>query len=606
MRDRLRHRGPDGAGWWRTGHVALAHRRLAIMDPAHGAQPVHIGAPGAAEHRVLSYNGELYNAGALRKTLEATGVRFQTSCDTEVIAHALDVWGMNAWGRLRGMYALAWYDGSTERLWLARDPLGIKPLVYAMIDTPHGREVAFASEVSALFDHPHIAIRPDWTTVSAYLTSIRTTLGDRTMYEGIRLVPPGTCVSFDLRESRIAPQCTPTATTTDGESTLTFDDAVAETHRVVRDSIAVHQQSDVGYCALLSGGLDSSIVCAETVNRRTDLRTYCAGAESPTPGQDDFQYAREAAAALATVHTEVKLDQAAFDELWPWMIETMAVPLSTPNEVAIYAVSRALAAHAKVALTGEGADEFFGGYGTALHHFALRMMAGHDEQGRAMTPGRAYLDTTSWIPVSMKAAVLRDDVRQAADDDAQYCATIDSVFADAHDLPSSVHACLEAQRAMNLTGLLGRLDTATMLASVEGRTPFADIELARWARRQPVGYHIDLELDAVVAGQVRAGQHTAVRPTATKRLLRTAFAGAVPASIAARPKASFPLPFQSWLAGDASPLWQSALIRDVFQPEVITAIHDDPVGRWQWSWPVLNIAIWLERIWGSQVLRIAA
>jgi asparagine synthase (glutamine-hydrolysing) len=618
MRDRLKRRGPDDAGWWRSGHVALAHRRLAVIDPVHGAQPFHLGQPNAQGHRVLIYNGELYNARVLRRALIKHGEQFHTDCDTEVIARSLQHWGRDAFAMFRGMYALAWYDADAERLWLARDPLGIKPLVFAQIDTPNGRELAFASEPIALFDHPYITIRPDWATVSAYMTSIRTTLDDRTMYDGIRLIRPGHVIEVDLNGPQIElndrritlddDHCT-------ADDTCTFDQAASATRQVVHASVEAHLVSDVGLCALLSGGLDSTIITNIAHQRLGELRTYCAGAKTDAPGHDDFRYAREVAEHLGTTHTDVVIDQDRFDDLWPWMIGELGVPLSTPNEVAIYAVAQALAVHSKVTLSGEGADELFGGYGLALQHFAKTLMQGRDAVGRPITPARAYLDMTAWIRPESKSAILREDVCAAAEHDQHLMTSIEAAFADATDLPSALTACLHAQQSFNLAGLLGRLDTSTMLASVEGRTPFADSQVAAFARRQPFRHHVTLDgfdgttgdsAIASVIGRVRDGLNDPVPPSSTKRLLRSAFFDIEPGSVLRRQKASFPLPFQSWLAGDASPLWHSALIRDIFHEEAIRAVHSDPVGSWQMAWPMLNIAIWLESIWGGQSLRIAA
>jgi len=607
MRDRLTRRGPDDAGWWRNDHVAMTHRRLAIMDPQHGEQPMHLGVPASPEHRVLIYNGELYNAPRLRHELERAGARFETTCDTEVIARALDRWGIAALARLRGMFALAWYDAGAHELWLARDPLGIKPLVYTRIPVTGGEELAFASEPIAFFDHPSMHIRPDWVTVSAYLTSIRTTLDDRTMYDGVWTVRPGSVIVAELGGDTIALREERFIDLHGLPKAGDIDDDGRSTRECIEDAIDVHLLSDVGVCALLSGGLDSTIIANRIVDHGTSLRTYCAGSKVESAGHDDVAFARRVAASLGVTHTEVQIDQNIFDELWPWMIGELGVPLGTPNEVAIYALARELARHDKVVLSGEGADELFGGYGIALQQFAAVASSRHDDVGRRMTPATAYLNTTAWIRPDAKMAVLRPDVRDAGHHDVMLRTYVESLFDGADDLDMAMAACLRAQRTVNLTGLLGRLDTATMLASVEGRTPFADVNVARWAIAHPLTTHVTLPYDdATVIGRVRSGVPVAVPPQHTKQLLRRAFPDLRPNEVLRRPKASFPLPFQAWLAGDASPLWRSALIREVFCDEAIAAVHENPVAMWQMAWPMLNIAIWLDRIWGNRTLCIAA
>ncbi|MEM7227330.1 MAG: asparagine synthase (glutamine-hydrolyzing) [Planctomycetota bacterium] len=606
LRDRLRRRGPDDAGLWRERNVVLAHRRLAIVDPVRGMQPLSIGTPGTPEHGVLIYNGELYNHREIRTDLEACGARFETNCDSEVVGRALAAWGEHALDRMRGMFALAWYRPAEHHLLLARDPLGIKPLYHMVVDTPNGREIAFASEPIALIGHPYARVAPDWAMVSAYLSSIRTSIDDRSMFEGVSAVRPGGLVRVDLSPD------VPAITTSTWHSEevhdepLDFEKAASGTREAVLASVEAHLMGDAAITSMLSGGLDSAIITAAMCDRRRDVRTYCAGAVQPDGTENDLHHAAMFAEALETIHTTVPVDRGSFEEVWPWMIGELGVPLSTPNEVAIYLVAKQISAHGKVVLSGEGADELFGGYGPVLHHFALTLSNGTDAVGRRWTPARAYLSTCSWIACEAKAAVLTPDICEAADDDVLLRTAVQSRFVHADDGPSALRACLRAQRDFNLTGLLGRLDTATMLASVEGRTPFADIEVARFAAQQPFAHLVQFDAASSVAGHIGEGMIQPLPPTATKRLLRHAFADVIPPAIINRPKASFPLPFQSWLSGDVSSLWQSAVVRDVFCREAIQRVHTDPSGQWQSAWPMLNIAMWLQQFWGSQSLRVAA
>ena len=172
LRDTLTRRGPDDAGLWMNHHVALAHRRLAILDPEHGAQPMMLGTPGNDDHYVITYNGEIYNHLDLRRELIEIGHRFETNCDTETVLHAFAEWGEAAFTRFRGMFALAVYHPSSQTLTLARDPIGIKPMYYASVDSPRGQEFIFASEPIAILAHPQMHKRPDWAVVSSYLSTI--------------------------------------------------------------------------------------------------------------------------------------------------------------------------------------------------------------------------------------------------------------------------------------------------------------------------------------------------------------------------------------------------------------------------------------------------
>ncbi|MHC4993837.1 MAG: asparagine synthase (glutamine-hydrolyzing), partial [Planctomycetota bacterium] len=527
LRDTLRHRGPDGAGLWRNRHVALTHRRLAILDPEQGHQPFHVGEPDTPGHVVISYNGEIYNHLTLRDELEALGHVFATRCDTETVARAFAQWGADAFGRFRGMFAVAAWRHDDNTLTLARDPLGVKPLYYALAPTPNGAELVFASEPPAILEHPYMPAQPDWVTVSSYLTTIRTTLGRRTLYDGLSCVMPGEIITADLNQQ--PPQLTtdfqprPNASAFDD-----LDEAIDHTRGLITDSVRAHLLSDVTTCTLLSGGLDSSIISAVAADHLDDLHTYCSGAHGPDNG-DDFHFARLTSQQINTRHTEAPVTAEAFAELWPWMIGRMGVPLSTPNEVAIYTVAKELSRHAKVALSGEGADELFAGYDAPLIDFANYLANPFDTEGNAITPAAHYLQQTSWVSIALKPQILTADVFNQIDNDMPLIQETHRLFQLSDDDELTMRSCLRAQQHFNLTGLLGRLDTATMLASVEGRTPYADTHVAAFAQAQPFDFHF-------------APKATNTRPTRSKRLLREAFAERLPEPVAVRPKASFPLP----------------------------------------------------------------
>lgn len=609
MRDRMAHRGPDDAGLERLGHVALAHRRLSVLDTsAAGHQPMRIdgSANGAGGGGWLVYNGEIYNDADVRRELASVGVRFETGCDTETLGRACERWGVGGvLRRVRGMYAFGWLDGRGETLTLARDPIGIKPLYYAVIDASGesgSREVVFASEIGAILAHPGIGRRPDAVAVSAYLTTIRTTLGERTLYENVKVVRPGEILSVDLREPglRITRSSVDVSAWREGGAC----DAV-RLKEVVRESVRVHLRSDVPTCALLSGGLDSSIVCSVANEHIESLRTYCSGAGSGSgggvesgSGSDDFGFARLMAGRLGVCHTEAPVTREMFAERWREMVRRMGVPLGTPNEVAINEVARTLRrAGNVVTLSGEGADEFFGGYDTALS-----MARFHVERGNA-DPGVFQLSSAAWTPVGSKRGLLREAWWKEAGEDEELIATYRAAFASAADEaevdaaergasgggggrggvrvePLEVH--LRFQQRVNLVGLLQRLDSATMLESVEGRTPLADVAVRAAAWSLPMSEKFD---------ESSAAQGESPN-TRTKIALREAFRESLPREVVERPKASFPLPFQSWVADQTALIRGSAYLREVFSEAAIEAVAARPSELWSLAWPMANLAMW--------------
>jgi asparagine synthase (glutamine-hydrolysing) len=595
MRDVMKHRGPDGAGLWMNHHVAFAHRRLSIVDVNNGQQPFHLGTSGSSNHQVLSFNGEIYNHLILRKEMQKLGIQFETQSDTETLAKAWAQWGADCLTKLRGMFAFAIYESKYNRMTLVRDPMGVKPMYYGMAHTPKGTEVVFASEPLAVVSHPSMPVQPDWVTVSSYLTTIRTTLGHRSMYEGVNVLQPGELIEIDL--SSEMPQMTSRfwyqAKT---ESKLmNFDEAIHETQSIVTDSIDSHLLSDVDTASLLSGGLDSTIITSIAMDSTPDLRTWCTGSvptDSKNAANSDIDHAIKVAQNFGTKHNTVSINHYQFNELWPWMIKQTGLPLSTPNQISIYQVAKRLGEHAKVALSGEGADEIFAGYDAQLRPFA-NYLRGVQQGGKSgQTPLDFYLQMTSWVPLQLKENILNPVVLREANQDFLLIEELQQIFVSHDPAEYGLAHMMMAQRHFNLTGLLERLDSCTMLASVEGRTPFADAKVTEFADQMPMNYHFSMSDCGSKA--------------TSKQLLRRAFSQRIPEHVLNRPKASFPLPFQSWMSGQTSFMLKSSLCQDIFHKDAMDLIANRSADHWAMAWPVLNICLWLESMWGAQAVRRAA
>ncbi len=586
MRDSMSHRGPDGAGLWRHDNVVLAHRRLIVVDPTDAASQPMRSPDGRF---VLVYNGELYNDAELRTDLTREGASFRTISDTETVLHALARWGARALPRLRGMYALALYDTHERTLLLARDPLGIKPLYYVLRSgAPGADEIVFASEPQAILTHPEIPARPDIVGISAYLSTIRLTLGPRTLFAGIRTLLPGESIVFDL--SRAPLLRSPPRSSRLPRPALQ-PDAIAQVRETVQDSVRRHLHADVPLCALLSGGLDSSIVCAIVRGSGMALSTYCSGAPAPDDQTSDLHHARAVAAHLGTRHAQAPVTRELFAERWPEMVNALGVPLGTPNEVAINEVARRLRADGMiVALSGEGADELFAGYDAPLTMAAdfERRAADSGDPASDADRGLFQLNATSWITVDAKPSLFNEHAWRAAEHDHPLRATYEDEFAalasETPD-PDPLQAHLRFQRRINLAGLLSRLDTSTMLAGVEGRTPFADSAVASLAEQLPLALKF-------------VPSHAGSPSAATKIALRRAFEGMVPEFVLTRPKASFPLPFQGWIADHARHIRESALLRELFTTPTLHAVAAEPEKLWRLAWPMANLALWSRRWWG--------
>jgi len=567
MRDRLIHRGPDDSGLWEGRLGSIGHRRLCVIDPTPaGHQPML----SHDRRYILAYNGELYNDHDLRSELASLGCEFKSNCDTETLLHALITWGPQAIDKLRGMYAFVFLDTQSNTAILARDPMGIKPLYHTIIESQFGRQLVIGSEISAILEHPAVERKPDAVTVSAYLSSIRTTLGHRTMFEGISTLTPGQWLTIPLD--------TPDQTTTTNWWDTANRTPTQGVRQTIEDSIHRHLRTDVPMCTLLSGGLDSAITTLIAKQSLGELNTYCAGAK--VEGfSDDFSFAASLAKELSTNHTEVEIIQDSFINRWQWMISQLGVPLSTPNEIAIYEVAAALRQQGHiVAISGEGADELFAGYAPIMQQAAAHIagLNGADD----VNGGLFHLSSNAWISDELKPGVLNEHWYQAADADAHLKAHYQSIFNEVrsqtpNDSPLQAH--LRFQRRMNLPNLLQRLDTSTMLAGVEGRTPYADIEVAICAEA--------LSMDQ---------KYIPGDPEQTKIALRQAYKNDLPQEIVNRPKASFPLPFQHWMEPMTDRLFNSPVAREFFTEQSLGLVCARPASYWHMAWPMINLMLWGE------------
>jgi asparagine synthase (glutamine-hydrolysing) len=353
----IAHRGPDGAGMWQKGRVAFGHVRLTIIDLTEASGQPMLTADGLG---VLAYNGEVYNYRELRIELEREGIKFRTSGDTEVVLQAIHHWGVeHSVKRFDGMFALAYWDARSRALWLARDKIGIKPLVVA--DT--GIELIFASESKALLAHPRVRTRIDHHALARWI--LLSGLGPQQMlFAGHEAVEPGSIWKITERgiEKR---QYYHALTAVDVDRLVNAartDPAsfVGQFRDLLKKSVALHLASDVPVAAACSGGVDSSLIAAFAKERLTDVKAYVADVPSKN-GEGD--QAEQVARHLDMPICRVVVNQTRFLELWPhtiWYGDGPSVLISDPALLAV--AQKCRADGIKVLLTGEGSDELFGGY----------------------------------------------------------------------------------------------------------------------------------------------------------------------------------------------------------------------------------------------------
>ncbi|MDR0416321.1 MAG: asparagine synthase (glutamine-hydrolyzing) [Propionibacteriaceae bacterium] len=349
MADQIRHRGPDDESYFTAAEAgyAVGFRRLSIIDLEGGRQPM----ANEDGNLWLVFNGEIYNYRPLREELTAAGHRFATQSDSEVLLHGYEQWGEAMFERLRGMFAFVIFDRRTGELFGARDFFGIKPLYYAVMDGAF----MFASEIKALLEHPKFDKRLNQRALESYL-SFQYSPGPETFFEGVFKLTPGHW--FRWRPGLAAPETgrywLPRFEADDGPS---LDDWVDAIERVVDDSVEAHKIADVEVGSFLSSGVDSSyIACSAHVDK-----TFTVGFDNG-PLYNETDYARELSALIGVKNFAKLITAEEFWDAYPRVQWHMDEPLADASAIALYFVSREAAKHLKVVLSGEGADEIFGGY----------------------------------------------------------------------------------------------------------------------------------------------------------------------------------------------------------------------------------------------------
>lgn len=604
-------RGPDAEGEWRAAGCVFGHRRLSILDPGGGRQP---WADAEQSPGVLTYNGELYNYRELRARLAGRGYRFRSECDTEVLHAAFALDGAQALEDFNGIFAFAWFDGR-DRLWLVRDPLGVKPLYYSVVD---GR-VYFASTVAALLSFPQIPRVLDRAAAAHYLATARTNLHERTLLADIRLLPPGHLLGIrrgDRPESLCPRPYWKLPVLSPAEKLgLNLEEAQAGLRERLAAVVKRQLQSDVPVGAFLSGGLDSSILLALSKDIRGEaLGCYGVEFSDAAPSEREGAFMREAARALKTRFHAVELQQKDFSSTWEHLLGCHGLPLSTPNEVAIYHLARNLKTRYSVALGGEGADEVFGGYllpyasawdyerTLDIGYSSVLRQRIRDFYGVSKFPHMAdhHLALNVWAPPSTVAGLLGESLETCWAPVTEFYRSCLDDAADGSPLDRYLHL----HRRVNLEGLLLRLDANTMAASVEGRVPFTDREIVEWANTLPDQlrlYRNDQTRvvpwrDHVAADWIQRGW------VEGKRVLRGAFAERLPEVIVNRPKMSFPVPFQNELAlrseRDRQWIAENDGLGAVVDRSAVLAFWDstEMPGQYFRRWPLINLLKWAD-VW---------
>jgi asparagine synthase (glutamine-hydrolysing) len=594
----LYHRGPNQQGIYESASVSFGAVRLKIIDLGGGDQPMH--ADGG--NYTIAFNGEIYNHAELRKELEALGHKFDSHCDTEVALRAFVQWDTACFARLRGMFAAAIWQEREGRLLLVRDRLGIKPLYYAT----HNRDLHFGSELKAIFEHPAIPRRLSHTALGFYL-SLNYVPSPFTLADGIHKLAPGSWVEWRNGNVQTGTYWRNTFRPED----ISLEDATRDLDGLLSKSIEEHLISDVPLGIWASGGLDSSTILhyAAAVSARK-LETFSisfAGRQF-----DESTYFRSLAKRYNTVHHEFDLNEdvdlsSAIHEMAYYSDE----PSADAGAVPVWFLSRMTAKHVTVALSGEGADEIFGGYQTYIadryasiaRRFPARLL-------------RMSLSAANALPVSDEKISLEYKIKRflagalLPGDEAHFYWNGTFSRAEQRELGTTHAARPLADLCNALPGLphgvinrylfvdqhyflpddiLYKCDRMSMAHSLEVRPPFLDHRIVEFAAKLPAALKI--------------------KGRTTKRVLRELMGPKLPPEILSRPKEGLDIPAHEWLRGPLRPLLLESLGEEsvkqagVFAPAAIQALVERHLSRQAnlgyHLWGLVTLHLWMQR-WGIQ------
>ena len=580
MSKRIEHRGPDGEGYFFDGDVALAHRRLSIIDLSTGNQPMF----NEDDTIVTVFNGEIYNYGELRDELVKAGHKFKSKSDTEVLLHGFEEWHTDLPKHLRGMFAFAIYNKNTKELFLARDNFGIKPLYYTVMNDTF----MFASEIKAFLDTPDFKKELNEEILQAYL-EFSFVPTNETFFKGVYRLDAGSSLLYKDGDIKI-----------DKYFKLDFKDkdetlasAVASISEVMKDSVNKHLLSDVEVGSFLSSGIDSSYI----VSLAKPNKTYTVGYDIDK--YDEIKYAKDLADKLGINNTSkvIKMDE--YMKEFPNIMYYLDEPTSDPAAISLYFVAKLASKDVKVVLSGEGADEFFGGYNYYREEvdmkfynkipYFIRHLIGKiasifpERYGFNFLVRRGEKLENSYIGVNrnfsekMARKVLCKDYSLRGIDVTKGTYEEFKGYSNIHKMQAiDINYWL-------MKDILLKADRMTMASSLEGRVPFIDKEVFKVASTLPIDYKVTKEN--------------------TKVALREAAKEVIPTEAYKKKKLGFPVPIREWMktsevSDKIREMFNKDFTKKFFKVDVINKLLDDHINgkkdNYRKVWTIYSFLTWYE------------
>ena len=530
MMDKIVHRGPDSAGFYTDADIALGFRRLSIIDLSEGNQPM-FNEDGSL---VLVFNGEIYNFKDLRQELEAQGHTFANNSDSEVLLHGYEQWGEDLVKRLRGMFAFVIYNKADGSVFGARDMFGIKPFYYTVTENTF----MFGSEIKSFLAHPEFEKQLNEEALAHYL-SFQYSPTEETFFKGVYKLPPAHYFTFKNGKMKKTRYFRPDFKATPG----VLDYFADEVDKTVRESVAAHKIADVEVGSFLSSGIDSSYI-AEAAN--VD-KTFTVGFESHDGDRyNEIHYAKKFADTIGVENISKVITPTEYWETFPTIQYHMDEPLADPAAIALYFVSKLASEHVKVVMSGEGADELFGGYRiyqdpltlTAYDKlpFGVRRVISKicehlpQKHGinylvrRGKTIEERFIGNANIFSKKERDELLKSDVAKHAPEPKILCDKFYDEVADKDTVTKMQYLDIN----MWLMGdILLKADKTSMANSLELRVPFLDKKVMELAQTIPLDCRVNTQT--------------------TKLALRRAAEKTLPERTAKKDKLGFPVPIREWL-----------------------------------------------------------
>lgn len=584
MMNKIIHRGPDSAGQFVDEDIAMGFRRLSIIDLDNGSQPMC----NEDESMVITFNGEIYNYKELREELLEKGHLFANHSDTEVLLHGYEEWGESLLDRLRGMFAFVIWDKKKKELFAARDMFGIKPFYYAVLD----HQLVYGSEIKSIIEHPLYERKVNEEALEQYMTFQYSVLPE-TFFKGVFKLMPGHFMVFKDGKMKITryfdPELVP-------QEDTDYDSLVDEIDETVKDSIQYHMVSDVEVASLLSSGVDSSYVCANFHGSKTftvgfDYEKY-----------NEIPYAEELSAKVGIKNYSKIITTEEFWEELPKIQYYMDEPLADPAAAALYFVDREASEHVKVVLSGEGADELFGGYN--IYHEPMSL-AKYQKLPRALRKGIAFVAEKVPFKIKGKNFLIRGSktVEERFLGNANIFSVKQRNKVLKHTTADSAPRLLtrpfyEKVKKLDdvskmqyidlnfwlIGDILLKADKMSMAHSLESRVPFLDREVFKVARRIPTKFKVT-DKNTKVAFRAAAHRHLADKTAEKKKL-------------------GFPVPIRIWLKEDkyynkVKEAFLSPVAEEFFHTkELVKLLDDHRAGKRDYSRHIWNVYMFL--VWHQE------